>query len=100
MDSKIIVNASQFDTARNCLLSSYLNLLTAIQKMETANTNLSANWEGWSGAAFSSLAQNLYRSFSEMNAQLRNMISEMDMAEKGFTDLDNELKDKLNKVGG
>ena len=99
MGSQILVNSSQFDIARNHLLTSYLNIAIALQKMQTTNTNLSSNWEGQSGSAFFALAQDLEQSFLENNSQLKEMISQMDMAEKGFTDLDNDIKDQINRAG-
>ena len=96
MGSEVLVNASQFDIARHDLLSAYYNMLMALQKMRETNTNLSSNWDGQSGIAFSSLAQDLSQSFLEITTQLRDMISQMDMAEKGFSDLDNDIKDHFN----
>lgn len=92
MSTQILVNASEFEKARSSLLDSYCNLQAAYQKLVTGHAALCRDWEGQSGTAFQTLSEDIERLFLASNDQLKEMIAQMDMAEKGFTDLDNELK--------
>jgi len=92
LSSEILVNASEFERARSALLSSYLNMHSALQRLEQKNAELRRNWEGQSGSAFQNLAEVTERLFDVSNEQLKEMMSDMDMAEQGFTELDNEIQ--------
>jgi WXG100 family type VII secretion target len=87
----ITVNASQFETTRAQLLTALVNLEKSLLTLKSSHASLSATWEGQSGNAFRTAYDEIESSFTENNTSLRALINDMDMAEKGFSTVDNEI---------
>jgi WXG100 family type VII secretion target len=87
----ITVNLSQFEATRTQLMNALVNLEKSLLALKSSHASLSATWEGQSGNAFRTAYEEIESSFTQNNTSLRTLISNMDMAEKGFTNIDSEL---------
>jgi len=87
----ITANAKQFEATRTQLLNALVDMEKSLIALKSSHASLSATWEGQSGNAFRLAYNEIESSLTDNNTSLRTLISDMDMAEKGFTTVDNEI---------
>ena len=91
MSTTITVNASQFDITRTQLLNALVSLEKSLEVFKSTHASLSATWEGQAGDAFRVAYDEIEANLTSNNTSLQGLIEDMDMAEKGFSNVDSEI---------